>query len=158
MPLLALSFLASVQCAIAAASGVQPAGQPPLRGIEGAHFELNDNGAWSWFMDERAIVDHGRLLVGSVRANGKFEDADRPGWGNVELTVLDLNHFASQRVVLHEHLEQDDHNAPGLLVLRDGRYLAAYSKHNQEPRLWFRISQHPRDPTTWQAEVEVTTP
>jgi hypothetical protein len=42
--------------------------------------------------------------------------------------------------------------------LHDGRYLAAYSKHNQEPRLWFRISEHPGDPTTWQPEVEVKTP
>jgi hypothetical protein len=126
--------------------------------VTGTLLELNDNGAWSWFMDERAIVDRGHLLVGSVRANGKFEDADRPGWGNVELAILELKHLSLQRIVLHEHLEQDDHNAPGLLVLHDGRYLAAYSKHNQEPRLWFRISERPGDPFTWQPEVEVTTP
>src|SRR5215831_17421159 len=126
MPLLALSFLASVQCAIAAASGVQPAGQPPLRGIEGAHFELNDNGAWSWFMDERAIVDEGRVLVGSVRACGEFIDSALPGWGNVELSVFELASHRRQIVVLHEHFEQDDHDSPALLVLGDGRYLAAY--------------------------------
>src|SRR5688572_30461069 len=53
--------------------------------VRGQLHELNDNGAWSWFMDERVIVDDGRLIVGSVRANGKFADKDRPGWGNVEL-------------------------------------------------------------------------
>src|SRR6266436_212873 len=58
--------------------------------IAGQPIELNDNGAWSWFMDKRGIVDHGRLLVGSVRANGTFADADRPGWGNVELSILDI--------------------------------------------------------------------
>jgi hypothetical protein len=126
--------------------------------IAGSLLELSDNGAWSWFMDERAIVDRGRLLVGSVRANGKFQDGDQPGWGNVELTVLDLNGMAIWRVVLHEHLEQDDHAAPGLLVLHDGRYLAAYSKHNQEPRLWFRISERRGDPSRWQPEVEMITP
>ena len=50
----------------------------------------NDNGAWSWFMDERVIVDNGRLIVGSVRAVGRFEDRTNAGWGNVELSVLDL--------------------------------------------------------------------
>src|SRR5262245_61348001 len=114
----------------------------------GALLELNDNGAWSWFMDPRAIVDRDRLLVGSVRSVGKFADSTLPGWGNVELSMLDIRNGKIERVVLHEHFEQDDHDAPGLLVLRDGRYLAAYSKHNQEPRFCFRISERPGDPYT----------
>jgi hypothetical protein len=109
-------------------------------------------------MDERLIIDQGRLLVGSVRANGRFEDARLPGWGNVELSVLDIESGKVSHVMLHEHLEQDDHDGPGLLVLRDGRYLAAYSKHNQEPRFWFRISTESGDPLHWQPEVELTTP
>ena len=35
--------------------------------VAGHLLELNDNGAWSWFMDPRVIVDKGRLMVGSVR-------------------------------------------------------------------------------------------
>lgn len=35
--------------------------------VAGDFHVLNDNGAWSWFMDERLMVDNGRLLVGSVR-------------------------------------------------------------------------------------------
>lgn len=73
--------------------------------IRGTVHELNDNGAWSWFMDERAIVDRGQLLVGSVRANGKFRDAALPGWGNVELTALNLASGEKRVVVLHEKLE-----------------------------------------------------
>jgi putative BNR repeat neuraminidase len=126
--------------------------------VAGTLVELNDNGAWSWFMDERTIVDRGRLLVGSVRANGRFADSDRPGWGNVELSILELQTRKIEHVLLHEHLEQDDHDAPGLLVLRDGRYLAAYSEHNQRLRFWFRISTRPGDPRSWETEVEVVTP
>jgi hypothetical protein len=126
--------------------------------VSGSLLELNDNGGWSWFMDERAIVDRGRLLVGSVRAMGKFGDSTLTGWGNVELSILDLQNLKIERVILHEHFEQDDHNAPGLLVLHDGRYLAAYSKHNQEPRFWFRISERLGDPSAWQPEVEVISP
>lgn len=126
--------------------------------VSGALILLNDNGAWSWFMDKRAIVDRGRLLVGSVRANGSFTNSDAAGWGNVELSVLSLKSRTVQHVLLHEHLEQDDHAAPGLLVLPDGRYLAAYSRHNQEPRFWFRISTRPGAPNAWDPEVEMTTP
>ena len=38
--------------------------------VGGALVRLNDNGAWSWFMDPRAIIDEGKLIAGSVRAVG----------------------------------------------------------------------------------------
>jgi hypothetical protein len=102
------------------------------------------------------VVVHGP--EGSVRAIGAFADPSPPDWGNVELSILDLKSGKLDHVVLHKHLEQDDHDSPGLLVLRDGRYFAAYSKHNMEPRMWFRISTRLGDPYEWQPEVEVTTP
>jgi hypothetical protein len=152
------AFMVSLGLALlvsTAACATDPTGTNYVRG----HFhELNDNGAWSWFMDERAIVDSGRLIVGSVRANGTFRDNTNPGWGNVELAVLDLASGDRRAVVLHEKLEQDDHDCPGLLVLPDGRYLAAYSKHNQEPRVYFRISTRPHDPFAWAQETELVTP
>ena len=126
--------------------------------VRGECHELNDNGAWSWFMDERAIVDKGRLLVGSVRANGPFRENTNPGWGNVELAVFDLQSGARRVVVLHEKFEQDDHNGPGLFVLPDGRYLAPYSKHNQEPRIYFQTSTRPHDPFEWGPVTELVTP
>jgi hypothetical protein len=126
--------------------------------IRGALHELNDNGAWSWFMDERVLVDRGRLLVGSVRASGRFDDRHRPGWGNIELAVLDLASGRVDRVVLHEGFEQDDHDAPGLLVLPDGRYLAVYSKHGQETTFYQRVSLEPGDPFRWGPVQEIRTP
>jgi hypothetical protein len=126
--------------------------------IRGEHFLLNDNGAWSWFMDERAIVDRGRLIAGSVRANGEFGDSDRPGWGNVELNVFDLATHQTNVIVLQPHFEQDDHDAPGLLVLGDGHYLAAYTKHGQETRIYYRISTRPGDPYAWGPVQEFVTP
>ncbi len=126
--------------------------------VAGRLLELNDNGAWSWFMDPRAIVDNGRLMVGSVRASGSFKDRDKPGWGNVELSILDLESLAARVVTLHEKFEQDDHDAPGLLVLRDGRYLAACSKHGQETKMYYRISTRPGDPFEWEPEREFIAP
>ncbi len=51
---------------------------------------INDNGAWCWFQDERALIDADRqlLVVGSVPApEGPGGDARA---GNIELTVADL--------------------------------------------------------------------
>ena len=89
--------------------------------VDGHLLQFNDNGAWSWFMDERLTVDNGKLLVGSVRASGRYEQQDLPGWGNIELAVHDFKSNTSRVIVLHENLEQDDHNNPGLLKLSDGR-------------------------------------
>ena len=114
--------------------------------VAGDFHVLNDNGAWSWFMDERVLVDNGRLIVGSVRASGRYEQTGLPGWGNIELAIFDLANGAKGTVVLHEHFEQDDHNSPGLLKLGDGRYLAAYSKHGQETKFYLRRSLRPGDP------------
>jgi hypothetical protein len=45
----------------------------PANYIAGTLIQLNDNGAWSWFMDPRVVVYNGKLIVGSVRAIGTFQ-------------------------------------------------------------------------------------
>jgi hypothetical protein len=147
-----LALGAGILCGLVWASSFTASGAPGTTTnnfIRGEHYELNDNGAWSWFMDERAIVDHNRLIVGSVRANGEFTDSTRRGWGNVELSILDLGSKRKDLVVLSPRFEQDDHDSPGLLVLGDGHYLAAYSKHGQETRMYYRISLRKGNPYEW---------
>ena len=49
--------------------------------VAGKLIQLNDNGAWSWFMDPCVIVDNGKSIVGSVRAIGTFQiGAADPRW------------------------------------------------------------------------------
>src|SRR6058998_1117258 len=79
----------------------------PTNYVAGKLLQLNDNGAWSWFMDERAIVDDGKLIVGSVRAVGDYRNERDPDWGTVEVSVYDLASGATQHTVLHRHLQQD---------------------------------------------------
>jgi len=123
--------------------------QLPANYVAGSIVQLNDNGAWSWFMDERVIVDHGKLIVGSVRSLGDFDATqDQPAWGNVEISVYNIETGRADRVVLHRHFEQDDHDAPAFLVLPDGRYLAVYTKHAVERKIYYRFSA-PGDPLTW---------
>ncbi|WP_154796271.1 BNR-4 repeat-containing protein [Occultella kanbiaonis] len=113
---------------------------------------INDNGAWCWFQDERALIDPvtNTLLVGSIPA------PEGPGGetraGNVEIAVVDLATGASEVVVLHEHLETDDHNTAALFIRPDGRYLAVYTKHKTDNLTRWRISSAPHDATTWYPE------
>jgi len=120
--------------------------------------QLNDNGAWSWFMDPRVIVNDGKLVIGSVRAVGSNQaNSSDPRWGNVEIAVYDLQNGTVRTKVLHPHLEQDDHDAPAFFVRPDGRYLAVYSKHAKERRMYYRLSE-PHDPLAWGPAAVVETP
>jgi hypothetical protein len=133
------------------------AGQAPDY-VAGRVITLNDNGAWSWFMDERAIVHEGRLVVGSVRAVKTFAAGrDDPDWGNVEIAVHDIASGRTDRTVLHRHFEQDDHDGPAFLPMPDGRLLALYTRHGVERKVFWRFSE-PHDPLAWGAASEFVTP
>ncbi len=95
---------------------------------------FTDDGSWSWFQDERVIVDAeaNRLLLGSVAVNG-----DRNG--NVEVTMYDLaGGEAPQRSVLGE-LNPDEYSAPALYQLGRDRYVAAYAGHNDTCLSYFNV-------------------
>jgi hypothetical protein len=126
--------------------------------VAGSLLRLNDNGAWSWFMDPRAIVSDGKIIAGSVRAVGTFAaGAGDPRWGHVEIAVYDIATGTVATTVLHPHFEQDDHDAPAFLVRRDGSYLAIYSKHAAERKVYFRISE-PHNPLVWGPAYVLETP
>jgi hypothetical protein len=129
--------------------GVGNAPAQPADYVAGGLVELNDNGAWSWFMDERAIVFDETLVVGSVRSVGPFAASENdPIGGNVEISTYGLSSGKVCKTVLHPHFEQDDHDGPALLVLPDRRILALYSKHGQERKIYIRFSE-PGDPLSW---------
>src|SRR5256885_4064163 len=129
----------------------------PTNYVAGKLIPLNDNGAWSWFMDERAIVHDNKLIVGSVRAVGDYRNDREPDWGNVEVSVYDLASGAVGRTVLHRHLQQDDHDNPAFLALPDGRYLAVYTQHGVERRIYYRVSE-PHNALAWGPASAFDTP
>jgi hypothetical protein len=111
---------------------------------------LNDNGGWCWFQGERALIRDGKLYFGSV-ANGAGPGGTARD-GSVEVTACDLATGHSRVFVLHERLENDDHDAPGLYVRRDGRLLAVYGQHGSTPLQRWRITDRPGDVSAWAAE------
>jgi hypothetical protein len=111
--------------------------------------------AWTWFSDDRLILDEGvdggpRALLGSV-------SADSDSGGDIDLRWHDFGSGDSGLFVLHEELDQDDHNCPALYQRPDGRYLAMYSSHGGDALLRWRVSADPHDPTTWEPERTIDT-
>jgi hypothetical protein len=121
--------------------------------VNGNLIQFNDNGAWCWYQDERAIIDTtgGKLIVGSVASNNGVGGPPRSG--DVDAVIFDLQSMRLQRDVLRQGggaFYCDDHNVPGLLVRPDGKYTAFYAAHNQETSSYFRIC----DAGVWGTEYE----
>jgi hypothetical protein len=94
--------------------------------------QFNDNGAWCWYQDERAIIDTAgsRLIVGSVAWGGGV--GGPPRGGDVDAVILDFQSMTLQRAILREGAGQfycDDHNAPAFLLRPDGGVLSFYAAH-----------------------------
>lgn len=109
------------------------------------------NGVWSWFQDERAIVDDSDpnnplLLTSSVSAGAGGES------GDIDVHWRNLHTGEQGTFELHDQLEQDDHDSAALYIRPDGRYLAMYSRHGGDPFTRWRISTNPNDPTSWEPE------
>src|SRR6185369_7395863 len=121
--------------------------------VSGNLIQFNDNGAWSWYMDERAVVDKAgrKLIVGSDASGSGVGSAPRNG--NIEAVIFDLETGARTLSVLlstgGHGFGCDDHNAPGFLVRPDNRYLAIYAGHNNNNFSYYRIY----DGTNWGPEL-----
>lgn len=126
-----------------------------LNDVAGHLTLVNDNGAWSWFEDERAIVDPatGNVLVGTIADISGTGGAARDG--AVEVAHFNLNTRRVSRVQLGT-LPADDHNTPAFMVRPDGRYLAMYAGHNSDSLTRWRISTKPGDASSWQPQQTFT--
>jgi hypothetical protein len=99
---------------------------------------INNNGAWTWYSDERAVIDKagGKLIVSSdanaMGPGGSGRD------GNVDAVIYDLaTNTASSPFVLGD-LGPDDHNNAAILIKPDGNYLAFWAGHNENCNSYWR--------------------
>lgn len=116
--------------------------------VAGQLITLDDDGAWCWFQDERCIVHDGMLIVGTV--SGGAHEPDRRG--DINVIVHDLDSGATRLVELHDQLQRDDHNNPGLIALPDGRLLAIYTKHGSDRLIRMRSTSGAGDLVRWEEE------
>lgn len=102
--------------------------------------EFVKDAAWCWFQDERAVVDTVRqkLVIGSTNAKA-----------SVDVTIYDLASGTIESKKTFAKLDgPDDHNAPGLLVGPDGRYLAMWAHHYDKYATHYSL----HDGSQWSAE------
>ncbi len=111
-------------------------------------FMVKSNGGWSWFQDERVIVDGDRALVGTVA--GVTRDGAKAG--DIEVTTFDLAKKTSKSKTMHELLREEDIASPALLRLADGRYLTAYTAGGKDDKMRFRVTDKPGDASSWKPE------
>ncbi|HEY7087109.1 MAG TPA: dockerin type I domain-containing protein [Tepidisphaeraceae bacterium] len=124
--------------------------------VAGTMVDFNNDGMWSWYMDERAIIDPvtNKLMVSSVSSSPVAYPAGRPA-GSVYVSTFDLNSGTHSLFQLSA-IQEDDHNAAGLYILPNGKYIAMYSNHGNTAMgdylSRYRISTNPHDSSSWTAE------
>lgn len=126
--------------------------------VNGNVVQFDDNGGWTWYSDERTVVDTNnsdtKLVVGCMESGGGLGGTNRDA--NVNATIWDTATATSTRYTLSYGLLSygttgDDHSTPGLLIMPNGHYLAFYTAHNSDYLSHYRIF----DPLTgiWSPEV-----
>lgn len=97
--------------------------------------------AWTWYNDERAIIEDGHLYVGGVSSEGHSVMIPHV------IDPMPAAQIHAEPTVLSTWTEADDHNNPAFLRF-DDRLLAVYSKHHSA-RFWnYRHAQVP-EPDHW---------
>lgn len=74
-----------------------------------------------------------------------------------EIKVFKVAPTGVASFTLHSGARGDDHNAPSITQLPDGRLLAFYTRHGLDSQLRYRISTSPDDISAWGAEQSIAT-
>lgn len=92
---------------------------------------VSDDGVWTFFNGERAVIHGGMYFVGGVKSNGQYS-VNRYDPETKEKAEMIISTASSQ--------QKDDHNNPSITVLGDGKLLIVYSRHSSDKRMFYRRS------------------
>ncbi len=105
-----------------------------------ASHTVTHEGAWCWFADPRAL--HYENASGTINASYiGYIDIH----GNVKAAQMDFVHNRRTEVLVRSAFQPDDHNNPTFIVLPDERVMIFYTRHTDEPKIWYRVSVKPGD-------------
>jgi len=111
-------------------------------------FVVSTDGAWTWFNDERALIQNGRLYTSYVSSEGY-----------VGLSTHDLkkNKAIGSPINLSTWKEADDHNNASLIFREDKKLMAFYAKHHTDKQTNYRVSlvEQPESLADWGPEVAI---
>ncbi|MCL7762549.1 glycoside hydrolase family 88 protein [Polaribacter sp. Z014] len=89
------------------------------------------DGGWCWYQDPRAIINNGKLVIGSVSGQS----------GDVKVSVYDLDKKEDKgTIVLDKNFQVDDHDTPAFYARPDGSILSVWAKHASENKHYYSIS------------------
>ncbi|VGO19185.1 glycoside hydrolase family 88 protein [Pontiella sulfatireligans] len=90
-----------------------------------------DDGAWTWYNDERVIFHNNVFYASYVKSDGK-----------TALTAFGLEKMSSaharKEMVLSTWEQKDDHNNAAFLPLKDGKLLVCYATHGSHKNFYQR--------------------
>ncbi|HYQ04715.1 MAG TPA: hypothetical protein VER96_38840 [Polyangiaceae bacterium] len=111
--------------------------------------QFNDDGGWCWYQDERVVVDTKakKAVIGSV-ATGSARN------GQPEAVIYDFATGMKTKYNLGGKLNPDDHNAPGFVVMPDGKYVAMWATHRDNCNSYYGVF----DGTQWSSKIYDWTP
>lgn len=91
---------------------------------------FNNNGGWTWYNDERVVVDAaaGKIVVSSAESSASSQTASP----NIDVVIYDLATKQASKKTLGKLSYSDDHNNGGIVVTAPGEYFVAYAHHNKE--------------------------
>jgi len=106
--------------------------------------QINDDGGWCWYQDERVVIDTKtkKAIVGSV-ATGSSRN------GQPEAVIYDIAAGTKTKYNLGGKLNPDDHNAPGFVVMPDGKYVAMWATHRDNCYSYYGVF----DGTQWSSKT-----
>lgn len=106
--------------------------------------QFNDDGGWCWYQDERVVIDAKakKAIIGSV-ATGSARN------GQPEAVIYDIAAGTKTKYNLGGKLNPDDHNAPGFVVMPDGKYVAMWATHRDNCNSYYGVF----DGTQWSSKT-----
>jgi len=90
--------------------------------------QFNPNGGWTWYNDERVVVDAaaGKIVVSSARSSAASQSSNR----DIDVVIHDIQNNTNDLHSLGQLGYSDDHNNGGIVVKAPGEYFIAYAHHN----------------------------
>src|SRR5690606_8517321 len=97
---------------------------------------FNDNGGWTWYNDERVVVDAeaGKIVVSSAASNAGNEGSNT----SIDAVIHDLATGTNDKIALGSLSYSDDHNNGGIVVKAPGEYFVAWAHHNVDCNTYWR--------------------
>lgn len=89
---------------------------------------FNDNGAWTWYNDERIVVDAeaGKIVLSTAASTANNQSA----MPQIHAVIHDLATGMNSKTTLGSLSYSDDHNNGGIVITGPGKYFVGWAHHN----------------------------